>query len=163
MALPSSARYSIPMEYRRLDHCVYGCEYHIVITTKYRRNVINEGVWAWLERKLLEIPEHYPQIFFKTMNHDKDHVHLQAVIPPTMSVGSVVRLIKSNTARGAKEQFPFLKKVYWGTDSLWSAGYFVSTSGISSEVLKAYIEHQGRADEGQTAKLFEIPEQNPRA
>lgn len=143
------------MEYRKGDHCVYGCEYHVVITTKYRRNVINPGLWAHLERKLLEIPEHYPAIFFKTMNHDKDHVHLHVVIPPMVSVGSVIRLIKTNTARGIRERFPFLKKVYWGTDSLWSSGYFVSTSGISSEVLKKYIEQQGREDGGQTAKLFE--------
>ena len=46
------------MEYRRGNHYVYGCEYHIVITTKYRRQVINEGLWTHLERKLLEINEH---------------------------------------------------------------------------------------------------------
>ena len=72
-----------------------------------------------------------------------------------MSVGSVVRLIKTNTARGIKQKFPFLKKVYWGTDSLWSASYFVSTTGINEKVLKRYIENQGHEDEGQTTKLFE--------
>jgi putative transposase len=80
---------------------------------------------------------------------------MQIQIPPTMSVGSVVRLIKSNTSRGIKKQFPFLKNVYWGTDGIWSDSYFVSTSGIPPEILQRYIEHQGRADEGQTAQLFE--------
>lgn len=142
------------MDYRRGDHCVYHCEYHIVITTKYRRNVINAGVWAYLERKLLEINEHYPSIFFKTRNHDENHIHLQVIIPPTMSVGKVIGLIKTNTARRIKEQFPFLKKVYWGTDNLWSSSYFVSTAGVDAKVLAKYIELQGREDEGQTAKLF---------
>ena len=104
------------MEYRRGSHYLYHCEYHIVITTKYRRRVINPGLWAYLERKLLGITEHYPHLFFKTRNHDKDHIHLLISIPPTMSVGSVIRLIKSNTSRKLKEQFPFLKDVYWGTD-----------------------------------------------
>jgi putative transposase len=143
------------MEYRRGNHCVYGCEYHIVITTKYRRQVINPGLWAHLERKLLEINEHYPEIFFKTRNHDKDHIHLHVAIPPTMSVGSVVRLVKTNTARKVKEQFPFLKKVYWGTDSLWSSSYFVTTAGMDPVTLRRYIENQGHEDAGQTAKLFE--------
>ena len=142
------------MEYRRGNHCVYGCEYHIVIVTKYRRNVINAGIWAYLERKLLEITEHYPTIFLKSRNHDKGHIHIQMTIPPTMSVGSVIRLIKSNTARGIKDQFPFLKQVYWGIDGIWSDSYFVSTSGIDSKILKLYIQNQGREDEGQTATLF---------
>lgn len=143
------------MEYRRGNHCVYHCEYHLIITTKYRRNVINEGLWVYLERKLLEITEHYPDIFFKTRNHDRNHVHMQIVIPPTKRIGDVVRLIKTNTSRKIKEQFPFLKDVYWGTDGIWSDSYFVSTAGIPPEILKRYIENQGREDEGQTAKLFE--------
>lgn len=131
-------------EYRRGSHCLYHCEYHIVITTKYRRKIINEGLWAYLERKLLEINEHYPHIFFKTRNHDKDHVHLLVSIPPTMSVGSVIRLMKTNTSRNIKEQFPFLKDVYWGTDGIWSDEYFVSTAGVNPQIIARYIENQGR-------------------
>ena len=143
------------MEYRRGNHCIYHCEYHLIITTKYRRSIINEGLWAHLERKLLEITEHYPDIYFKTRNHDKNHIHMQIVIPPTRSIGSVVGLIKANTSRKIKEQFPFLKQVYWGIDGIWSDSYFVSTSGIPPEILTKYIENHGREDEGQTAKLFE--------
>jgi len=82
-------------------------------------------------------------------------MHMLISIPPQMSVGNVVRLIKTNTARGIKEQFPFLRNVYWGTDSLWSEGYFVSTSGINQDIIQKYIEKQGSEDAGQTTKLFE--------
>ena len=68
-----------------------------------------------------------------------------------MSVGSVIRIIKSNTARGMKEQFPFLKTVYWGTDSIWSDGYFVSTVGVDAESIARYIQRQGAEDAGQPA------------
>ena len=30
--------------------------------------------------------------------------------------------------------FSFLKKIYWGTDSVWSGSYFISTVGISEAV-----------------------------
>jgi putative transposase len=156
--LPASSRpvyYGAMGEYRRGSHCLYQCDYHIVITTKYRRKIINAGMGAYLEGKLFEINEHYPAIFFKTMNHDKDHVHLLASIPPPMSVGSVIRIIKSNTARKIKERFAFLRQVYGGTDGIWSDGYFVSTAGIPPGIIERYIENQGREDAGQTAKLFE--------
>ena len=85
------------MEFLKQAHCVYYCDYHIVFVTKYRREWINEGIFAFMELKLKEIHGHYPMVVFKTVNHDKDHVHLLVSIPPKMSVGSVVRIVKSNT------------------------------------------------------------------
>ena len=67
----------------------------------------------------------------------------------------MVRLVKTNLARNIKQQFPELKKYYWGTDSLWSDGYFVSTVGITTETIKLYIAKQGENDAGQTTTLFD--------
>ena len=72
-----------------------------------------------------------------------------------MTVGSVVRLIKTNTARNIKKQFPILKNHYWGIDSLWSEGYFVSTVGVTTETIERYIMQQGEQDAGQTTTLFD--------
>ncbi len=138
--------------YRKDHHCVYLCDYHLVLSTKYRRKIFNPGLFTYVERKLLEITEHYPKLYIKTVNHDQDHIHLLISIPPQQAVGSVVRLIKTNTATGLKQQFPFLKKVYWGTDSIWSAGYFVSTVGIDESLILRYVRYQQVQDSGQ-AKL----------
>ena len=134
---------------------MYLCDYHLILATKYRRKIFNDGLFRYVERKLMEICEHYPQIFIHEVNHDKDHVHFLISIPPQKSVGSVVRLIKTNTSRGLKGKFPFLKEVYWGTDGIWSDGYFVSTAGLNQEVIQRYIRLQGEVDSGQTAMLFE--------
>ena len=142
------------MEFVHISHCVYFCDYHIVLVTKYRKAVFNEGIFAYFEKKLAEITEHYPLIKFGAINHDKDHMHFLISIPPTMSVGKAVGIIKQNTAREMKQKFPFLKQVYWGSEGVWSDGYFVSTVGINEEVIKAYIESQGQKDTGQTK--FEI-------
>ena len=141
--------------YRKDNHCVYLCDYHIVLPTKYRHPAITSELWEYLYGKLLEMTTHYPKIYFKEANHDKDHIHLLVSIPPQVSVGSVIRLIKTNTARKIKERFPILKKYYWGTDSLWSGGYFVSTVGITTETIKRYIANQGSEDSGQTVSLFD--------
>ncbi|KKS41426.1 MAG: transposase IS200-family protein [Candidatus Gottesmanbacteria bacterium GW2011_GWB1_43_11] len=124
----------------------------MAITTKYRHQWLNEGIFAYLQVKLTEIRKHYPLINFKTINYDPkqpDHIHLLISIPPTMSVGSVVRVVKSNTSRELKQKFPFLKKLYWGTDGIWSDGYFVSTVGVNEQTIKNYIENQGKEDSGQ--------------
>ncbi len=139
--------------YRKSHHSVWLCDYHLVLPTKYRRKIFNAGLFAYVKRKLLEIPEHYPALYIKEVNHDEDHIHLLISIPPQMSVGSVVRLIKSNTSRNLKEQFPFLKQVYWGTDGIWSEGYFVSSVGLDEATIKRYIEAQGDEDRGQTIPM----------
>lgn len=69
-------------------------------------------------------------------------------IPPSMSVGSVVRIIKTNTSRQMREEYAFLKKTYFRHDGIWSDGYFVSTAGIDESVIRKYIEHQGKKDLG---------------
>ena len=98
------------MKFNKQAHAVWRCDYHMVLVTKYRRKWINQGIFAYLELKLVEIRKYYPEIEYKIVNHDQDHVHLLVSIPPKMSVGSVVRLIKSNTARELKQKFPHIQK-----------------------------------------------------
>ncbi len=138
------------MELVNLPHCIYFCDYHIILVTKYRKKLFNKGIFAYFDAKLAEITEHYPLIRIKAVNHDEDHIHMQVSIPPTMSVGKAVGLIKQNTSRELKQKFPFLKKAYWVSDAVWLEGYFVSTVGINEGIIQKYIEEQGKKDTGQT-------------
>lgn len=140
------------MDFRKQSNCVYHCIYHLVLGTKYRRRIFNDGILAYMKETLKELHAHYPELDILEINHGQDHIHIMMWIPPKMPVGRVVGIIKSNTARHLKQKFPFLKEVYWGTDSIWSEGYFVSTVGVNDEIIKRYIEKQGEEDAGQ-AKL----------
>jgi putative transposase len=102
-----------------------------------------------MQERFKEVKEYYPELDILQINHDIDHIHLLMSIPPKMSVSAVVRILKSNTSRELKKKFPFLKKFYWGTDCVWSDGYFVSTVGINEGIIRNYIEHQGQEDSGQ--------------
>jgi len=134
---------------------VFQCDYHIVIPTKYRRKIIDESMKAFILGRIREIEEHYPELMFKQVNTDKDHVHMLMSIPPSWSIGKVVGIVKANTTKAMKANFPYLKQVYWGTGSIWSEGYFVSTVGIDRTTIEAYITNQGKADSGQNNfKLF---------
>lgn len=95
------------------------------------------------------VKESLPEILVLTMNHDQDHIHLHLSIPPKMRVSDVVRIIKSISGRLMKKKFEYIRKAYWGSDGIWSDGYFVSTIGIDEDTIKKYIKHQGLEDMGQ--------------
>ena len=136
-------------KFKKQSHCTYLCIYHLVLGTKYRRRIFNAGVLAYLKERLKEVVAHYPELDIVQINHDEDHIHLVLWIPPKMAVSKAVNIIKSNAARHLKEKFPFLKEVYWGTDSVWSDGYCVSTVGLNEDVIRKYVEKQGQEDAGQ--------------
>ncbi|PIS29082.1 IS200/IS605 family transposase [Candidatus Saganbacteria bacterium CG08_land_8_20_14_0_20_45_16] len=140
------------MEFKRQGHCVYYAKYHIVISTKYRRKIFRGGMGEYLKEVVLDIQKHKPEIVIEEVNTDEDHIHVLVSIPPKYPVSHVVNLLKSNTGRKMREKFKFLDKVYWGSEGIWSIGYFVSTVGINEETIRKYIEYQGREDSGQ-AKL----------
>jgi len=75
-----------------------------------------------------------------------------ASIPPEFSVSQIVGMIKANTGRAMRKKFPFLDKVYWGVEGIWSTGYFVSTVGINESIIRKYVQMRGKEDSGQ-AKL----------
>jgi len=124
----------------------------LVISTKYRKKVLKAGIGEYLKRRIVGIGERNPEIEIIEVNADFDHVHILLSIPPKYSVSEVVRMIKANTGGYIRKKFPFLDKVYWGTDGIWSIGYFVSSVGINESTIRKYIEMQGKEDSGQ-AKL----------
>ena len=50
---------------------------------------------------------------------DQDHVHLYIEIPPQISVGQGVRILKSVSAREMFKRFGYLHKVFW-SGQMWS-------------------------------------------
>ena len=136
-------------EYLKQSNCVYHCVYHIILPTKYRKKIFNEGTFGFFKERIREMQDYYPDVYVKEQNH----VHM-IIIPPKYSIGKIVGIIKANTSRGMKKEFAFLKKCYYGTDGIWSDGYLVSTIGLNEEVIRRYIEKQGQEDLGRTGYLF---------
>lgn len=142
------------MKLKKSAHAVYKTQFHIVWVTRYRRQILNRGVGAYLRERLQEVRESHPDWEYISIGIDKDHIHLHMIIPPKYSVSEVVDVLKVNTSRGIKEMFAFLKKVYWDDKGIWSKGYFVSTVGIDERVIQKYVEMQGKEDAGQAELEF---------
>jgi len=140
------------MKVRRQSHTIYRCEYHIVITTRYRRNILKGGVKPYLKLKLVEIRKYYPDIEFIECSIKPDHIHLVLTFPPKYSPATIVQLIKQNTAKALRDKFEFLRYVCFGRGGIWSVGYFISTVGLNEEMIQQYVRYQEQEDLGQ-AKL----------
>ena len=140
------------VEYLKQAHCVYHTRYHLLFVTKYRREVLTEGMVSYCVKVLEGISaSKYPDLKLVSANTDKDHVHLLISIPPKYAVSDVVRILKTNSARAMKQRFPFLNNMYEHNNlSFWADGYFVSTIGADDRIIKKYIDEQGREDKGQT-------------
>jgi putative transposase len=135
-------------------HTVYKTQYHIVWVTRFRRRILVEGVAKYLNVKLREVQKYYPDGHFTEIGIDKDHVHVHMVIPPKYSVSFTVETMKKNTSRVWREKFRFLDQVYWDRGGIWSKGSFVSTVGITEEIIRRYVAKQGQEDAGQAQLEF---------
>ncbi len=80
----------------------------------------------------------------------RDHVHLVMIIPPKYSSSDVVGQLKGQSASLLRKRFPWLEKVYWKENIVWSPGFFLSTVGADEQTIKAYVKWQGKQDLGQT-------------
>ena len=130
-------------------HSVYQLQYHAVWTCKYRRRILNPGVCEYLRKLLPKLLQSMPGVEIESIGFDRDHLHMIMVIPPKYSIASVMAKLKSQSASRLREVFPWLAKVYWKENIVWSPGYFVSSVGLNEETIKNYVEHQGRQDSGQ--------------
>jgi putative transposase len=85
-----------------------------------------------------------------------DHIHMLLSAPPHLVPAKLVQYIKGRSWRKLQEEFPELRKRYWG-QHLWARGYFCATGGaVDEEMIKAYIENQKR-DEGEQGFKITAP------
>ncbi|EJR54356.1 hypothetical protein IIM_02085 [Bacillus cereus VD107] len=131
-------------EFNKNRHAIYKLTYHLVVVTKYRHPCINENI----KNRLEEIAHN---LFTKwnctiiEMNGEEDHIHILFDAPPQIHLANVVNSFKTVTSRYIRKEFPDeLKPFYW-KPYFWSRSYMLlTTGGASIEVLRAYIENQGK-------------------
>ena len=132
-------------EYRKSSHAVYDIKYHVIWTTKYRYQVLR-GAIAQRAKDLIIQGCQARNIVIIKGSVGKDHIHVLLSCPPTLSPAKIMQYLKGRSSRLLQEEFPELKRKYWG-QHLWSRGYFCATVGsVTEEMIKEYIENQGRQE-----------------
>ena len=118
------------MEVIQTAHSVYSLQYHVVWVSKYRRRILKPGVCTYLQKVLPKLLRSMPGVTIDAIGFDQDHLHMEMVIPPEYSISSVMGKLKSRSASEMQKSFPWLAKLYWKENVVWSPGYFVSSVGI---------------------------------
>ena len=145
------------MELRHANHCVYKLRYHMVFCVKYRKKILlNSELIIFLKNTCFGIGERY-YFEFDAIGTDGHHVHLFVGAEPKYSPSKVMQIIKGITARQIFKEYPELKKQLRGGE-FWSGGGYIGTigDGITSDVIKNYVQNQGDQEEKEAYQQMKI-------
>ena len=133
--------------------CVYNVGYHIVWSTKYRREVIQGKIETRLKELFQDIASEY-NFEIKEQEVMPDHCHVFVSCHPKIAPSILVKLLKGITARKLFLEFPQLKKKLWG-GHLWNPSYYLGTVGnMSKDVVIKYIQEQKTKEESLISHQF---------
>ena len=140
------------VEYRRSAHAVFDIKYHVVWITKYRYKILRGRV-AERARDLVRQICAAREVVIVRGAVSPDHIHLLVSAPAHLSPAKLVQYIKGRSSRRLQDEFPELRKRYWG-QHLWARGYFCATVGaVDEQTVKAYIENQKWDEDDQGFKV----------
>ena len=130
--------------YNRHNRRKYSLKVHIVLVTKYRKQILKGSIADDVKQKILDIANTrgYEIVAMET---DKDHIHFLLSYDATDRVCDIVKIVKQETTYYLWQKYnSVLSKQYWKKKIFWSDGYFACSIGeVSSATIQKYIESQG--------------------
>ena len=128
------------------NHSVFMLHYHLIMCTKYRREVIDDNISNRLKEIFLRIADSY-NIVLEEWNHDIDHVHILFRGAPNTELSKFINAYKSASSRLIKKENSGIKKSLW-KEMFWSQSFcLIITGGVSVDIIKQYIQTQNQKGE----------------
>ena len=125
------------------SNAVFRISLHLVLVTKYRRKVLKPEAVARCAQILSETCAGWEAQCLEC-NGEEDHVHALLDVPPKIRPSDLVNNLKTVTSRRLRKEFPSIRSAY-NKATLWSPSYcIISAGGAPLDVLKGYIEGQGK-------------------
>ena len=127
--------------YRLGAHTKSDLKVHVVWIPKYRKPVLTGDLALRVRDIIRQIAsEHELEILSGKVA--RDHVHVFLSYRPTQDVAQIMQWLKGISSRVLLQEFPRLRKQFWGRH-FWARGYLAVSSGtITDEMIKEYIEEQ---------------------
>ena len=140
-------------EQRRTGHTVSILMVHIVWVTKYRYPVLTGDIQKRCRELLMQICDADDVRILKGVV-SKDHIHMHIEYPSKLSISDTVKRLKGRSSRRLQDEFPELKKRYWGKH-FWAIGYGAwSTGNVTDEVVQEYLEHHRDASNTEKGNMI---------
>jgi putative transposase len=129
------------------SHTRYDLKVYLVWCPKYRKRMLTGPVAIRLRDLLRQIAaENELQIISGKIA--ADHVHMFLSYRAHQNISQIAQWLKGMSSRVLFQEFPHLKKQYWGRH-LWARGHFAVPSGtITDDMINDYINDQ----EGETVQ-----------
>ncbi|AFZ37945.1 transposase IS200-family protein [Stanieria cyanosphaera PCC 7437] len=129
--------------YYKTRRATYNLTVHLVLVTKYRRQVLTSEMLSNLEASFKSVLEKWDAKLIE-FNGEADHIHVLISYPPHKLLSGLISNLKSTSCKNLwKDYQQELAKTYWGGKKLWTGAYFVaSCGGVTIEQLKKYVQNQ---------------------
>ena len=122
----------------------YNLKVHIILVTKYRKQLLIGSVADDVKQKIYDISNANGHKIL-AMEADKDYIHFLLAYDATDRICDIVKTIKQQTTYYLWQKHgKALSKQYWKKKIFWSDGYFACSIGeVSTLSIQKYIENQG--------------------
>lgn len=123
-------------------HAAFSLRYHLVLVTKYRRQVLTPEMLEHLKAHFDELLQGWRCELIE-FGGGADHVHLLFEAHPALELSRLVNNLKTASARKLKKPFAaHLRKFYW-QPGFWHRAYYLGSVGNASlETVRRYVEQQ---------------------
>ena len=139
---------------RKGSHSVYSLQVHLVWCTKYRYQVLEGGTQKRCRDLIKQGCDALDVQILKGVV-SKDHIHLHLSYPPKLSISELIKRLKGRSSRKLLQEYPHLKKRYWG-GHFWGIGYGCwSVGNITEELLQEYLDHHKESPNGDENFILE--------
>jgi len=130
--------------YNRRNRRKYNLKVHIVLVTKYRKALLQNGIDDFVKCAISYLAEQNDWNII-AMETDKDHIHILLEYDATKRICDIISVIKQRTTRWLWIRYrDILSKQYWKKHIFWPNGYFACSIGeVSSATIEKYIAEQG--------------------
>ena len=137
---------------RHGSHTVSRLTAHLVWVTKYRYPVLKGEIQKRCRELIIQICDSEDVKILKGVV-GKEHIHMLIEYPPSKSISDLVKHLKGRTSRMLQQEYPELKRRYWGRH-FCAIGYGAwSTGNVSESVVQEYLEHH-RESSNQDSENF---------
>lgn len=130
--------------YNRGNRRKYNLKVHIVLVTKYRKALLQNGIDDFVKRAISYLADQNDWTII-AMETDKDHVHILLEYDATERICDIISIVKQRTTHWLWMRYRgVLSRQYWKRHVFWLDGYFVCSIGeVSSATIEKYIADQG--------------------
>ena len=127
--------------YRHGAHTKTDLKVHLVWIPKYRKPVLTGDIAIRVRDLIRQIAmEHELEIISGKVA--RDHIHVFLAYRAHQDIMQIAQWLKGISSRILLQEYPHLRKKFWGR-RFWARGFLAVSSGtITDEMIKDYIDDQ---------------------